>query len=134
MTEIFANPENFTPEKLEGLIHETLKFFNDLRTQLASPDEKVREEAMKAANALKTQLEEQAATLCQSVGMDPEMLATYINTPNHFSTDEWQAIEKAKDELNEYQKEIATASKDRAAEPQTKSSKKKPDVNERLMG
>jgi hypothetical protein len=104
---LFGEPGQFTPENMESLIRETVEFFNELKTKLQSPDEKVREEATQVASALKTKLEEQAVALCESLGMDPKVLEAYINTPANFSTEEWQAMEKAKAELQNY-KEAAS--------------------------
>ena len=126
--EIFGNPEKFTPENLEALINETLKFFNDLRQKLESPDAKVREDALAVATELKTKLEEQAAALCQSVGLDQQALESFISNPTHFSPEEWKAMEKAKTELSGYQEEIA---KTEASAPKKPKKKK---VTERLMG
>lgn len=107
MAKVFKTPEQFSLENIEGLVHETLKFFSELKTKLESPNEKVREEAMNTAMALKTQLEEQALALCDSIGMDPQSLEKFINTSANFSSEEWQIMEKAKNELAGYQNEIA---------------------------
>jgi hypothetical protein len=133
MEELFSHPENLTPENMEGLIHETLKFLNNLREKIESPDEKVREAALREASDLKTKLEEQAARLCETVGMDPQALETYINTPAHFSPEEWQSMEKAKTELDGYQEEIAKT--ESVPAKSKRSSKKKPkSVKEWIVG
>jgi hypothetical protein len=105
--ELFGNPEKFTPENLESIIHETVTFFNELKANVESPDNKVREEALKLAASLQTKLEEQALALCEAVGMDPKAIESYINTPSHFSPDEWVAMEKAKAELEGYKNAVS---------------------------
>jgi hypothetical protein len=127
--EIFGHPERFTPENMESLVHETLKFFSDLRLKLESKDEKEREEGIAIASALKTKLEEQAANLCQSVGMDPHALEAYINDPSNFTEQQVQAMNKAKADLEDYKKEIAKDSGSTVKAP-----KKKKIVHERFMG
>jgi hypothetical protein len=134
--ELFGNPEQFTPGNMESLIHETVKFFNDLKTQLESPDEKVREEALKVASQLKTKLEEQALALCESIGMDPAALESYINTPANFSNDEWQAMEKAKGEIDNYKQAVVKMEKgEKSPAAKAHSQKKKPKaVKEWIVG
>ncbi|MBF8263140.1 MAG: hypothetical protein HW387_805 [Parachlamydiales bacterium] len=105
--ELFENPDQFSPENMEKLVNETVTFFNDMKIKLESPDQKVREEALNVASQLKAKLEEQAKTLCKSIGMDPAALESYINTPNNFSTDEWQAMENAKTEIANYKASLA---------------------------
>ena len=128
--EIFGNPEKFSPEKMEGLIHETLRFFNTLRQKLESPNEKEREEALNIANTLKTKLEEQALALCQTAGMDPKTLENYINEPANFSSAEWQAMSQAKANLNDYKEEITKTESPSLAKPV----KKKKNITNRLIG
>lgn len=99
---LFGSPDQFSPENMETLVHETIQFFNELKTKLESSDEKVREEALQTASLLKTKLEEQALKLCESIGMDPQSLESYISSPANFSSEEWQAMEKAKSEIKNY--------------------------------
>jgi hypothetical protein len=129
--EIFGDPEKFSPEKIESLIHDTLKFFNELRQKLESSNEKDREEALNIANSLKAKLEEQAQALCQSVGMDPKTLENYINDPANFSSAQWQAMSQAKTNLSDYKEEIA---KTQSASTVIKAPKKKKNINNRLIG
>lgn len=131
--ELFGHPEKFTPENMESLVHETLKFFNDLKEQLTSSDEKVRNEALKLAAEIKSKLEEQALALCESLGMDPQALEAYVSTPANFSTDEWQSIAKAKTELQNYKEAVQQFEKGET--PVKKALKKKPKaVKEWLVG
>ncbi len=134
--ELFGHPEQFTPENMENLIHETVKFFNELKTKIDSSDAKVREEALQVASSLKTKLEEQALALCESIGMNPQTLEAYINTPTNFSVEEWQAMEKAKTELENY-KQAVTKMETGEQSPAAKkaASRKKPKaVKEWLVG
>ena len=104
--ELFENPEQFTPENIGGMVQEMTQFFGDLKAKLASPDVKEREEAQKIAGELKAKLEDQVMKLCETLGMDPEVIAQYINTPTNFTSEEWQAMEKAKTELESYKESL----------------------------
>jgi hypothetical protein len=128
INDIFGHPEKITPANMENLIHETLAFFNDLRLQLLSTDEKEREEAMNIAMALKNKLEEQAQALCQSIGIDQKALAGFVNDRSHFSDDEWQSMERAKSEMENFQKELGLG-----APSTTPARRKSKAVKERLM-
>jgi len=108
---LFTEAGDFSPENVGNLIQETLQFFNVLKEKLESKDEAERAEALELAGALKTRLEQQAASLCESIGVDPNELDTYINDPENFSPEAWEVIEKAKVGLQSY-KETAPASKD----------------------
>ena len=100
--EIFRDPEQFSQENVQKLVQETLQFFGDLKLKLQSNDEKVRTEALETASILKLKLEEQAMALCKSIGMDPKSLENYIGNPSHFTSEEWNSIERTKTEMDEF--------------------------------
>jgi hypothetical protein len=104
--EIFGDPEKFSPENMQHLLHETLEFFGDLKFKLESKDEKVRNDALESAAVLKTKLEEQALELCKSIGMDPNTLENYLNDPSHFTPEELGAIENTKAEMDAFKAEL----------------------------
>jgi len=104
--ELFEHPDHFTPENIGGMVQEMTQFFGDLKAKLTSSDTKEREEAQKLADELKTKLEEQVVKLCESLGIDPQVIAQYINTSANFSPEEWQAMEKAKTELEQYKESL----------------------------
>jgi hypothetical protein len=127
--ELFKNPARFSPENMESLINETLKFFGELRKRLESPDAKVREEALNEASALKAKLEEQALALCKQAGLDPQAMEAYVKNPINFSSEEWDAMEKAKTDIASYQQELGIAAP--AVKPEKKKAKKI--IRERLL-
>lgn len=107
LDEILRDPNQLSPENMERLVQETFSFFNDLKSKLESTDGKVREEALNAAASLKDKLEEQAQILCESVGMSPETLENYINDSSHFNEEEWNAIQKTKEDISHFQDELS---------------------------
>lgn len=121
LEKLLTNPEQVTPENMESLIQETIKILGELKGKIESTDPKEKEEARQFAADLKTKLEERALRMCESLGMDPEELKSYINTPVHFSPEEWQAMEKAKEELENYKEEVLKMQSN-----SSKSNKKKP--------
>jgi hypothetical protein len=89
----------FTPEKLQGLIQETLKAFQVLHTKIKSQDPKERQEGLKMALELKRALEAQSENLCRSAGMSPTQLAAFVENSENFSQEEWDTLGIAKKEL-----------------------------------
>ncbi len=125
LKETLGNLENFSPEKLQGIIQETLKTFQELQEKLQSPDPRVREKAMDTALVLKTSLEEQTASLCHSMGMSPTELSRFVENPANFSQTEWEALGSAKADLDTFKQTLAPSGD--AAVP----SKKKKKVGEK---
>jgi hypothetical protein len=131
--ELFKNPGQFTPENMGGMIQEMTQFFGDLKAKLTSSDVKDREEAQKIADELKAKLEEQVIKLCETLGMDPQVIAQYINTPSNFSPEEWQAMEKAKTELESYKESLMKMNSGEAV-PRKRNKTKPKSVKEWIVG
>jgi hypothetical protein len=105
INELFSNPESLRPEMLNSLVLDLFALFNELKTKMASEDEQERSEAVLAANELKTKLEDQAYQLCLSAGIDTTALEEYMNNPSHFSKEEWNAMNAARDTFKELSKQ-----------------------------
>lgn len=104
--DVLGNLEQFSPEKLQALIQDTLKVFQDLQQRINSSNPEDREEALGAALELKNALETQAAALAQSVGMDPNQLEKFIENPSNFSKEEWEAMGSARQDLTDFQQHL----------------------------
>jgi len=104
--DLFSNFKDLTPESVEQIVGETLKVFTDIMGKLNSPDEKERSEALAIATELRDTLEGQAKEAMKAAGMDEEELSAFLNNPQHFSSEEWQTLQNAKDDMNSYQKEL----------------------------
>jgi hypothetical protein len=104
--EIFSDLNNLSPEKLETLVHESLKFFDDLKVALDSPNEEEKKEALKIAQQLQKKLEEQAEKAYKASGMTKEQISAFMENPANFSQEEWAAFQSAKTELFDFQKDI----------------------------
>lgn len=106
LTKMFENFDQVTPDKMESLVNESIKTFESIIANLDSPDEEERNKAMKAAEELRVALEDQAKNALKKAGMDEETVNKYINSSENFLENEWKAIEHAKDEIEDYQKEL----------------------------
>ena len=104
--DLFSNFEEITPESVEKIVGETMKAFSEIMTKLNSTDEKERADALKMATDLRDTLESQAKDAMKSVGMDEEELNAFLNNPQNFSSEEWQSLQSAKNEMDSYQNDL----------------------------
>ena len=104
--ETFSDLQNISVEKFQGLIQETMKVFTALQEKMKSEDPKEREEAMQAALSLRETLQQQAESICKKLGMNPEQLTSFAETPANFSDDEWKDLSEAKQDLDAFKKQF----------------------------
>ena len=109
LEETFGNLENFSPEKLEGLLTETMQLFRYIQGKMESENPEDREEAAQIALELKEALEAQAMSLCEKIGMDPAQLASFAENHSNFTPEESLAIQKVSEELTQFRQEIGGA-------------------------
>ncbi len=124
--EIFSDINNMNAEKLETLVHESLKFFDDLKNALESSNEEEKKEAMKIAQDLQKKLEEQAEKAFKASGMTKEQISAFTSDPKNFSKEEWESFKHAKNELFEFQKDVLKNAHMRTGEEGEKVLAKKP--------
>lgn len=119
----FGNLENFAPEKLEGLLSETMQLFRYIQGKMESENPEDREEAAQIALELKEALEAQAMSLCEKIGMDSAQLAAFAENYSNFTPEESLAIQKVSEELAQFRQEIGSVPA--SAEAPKKKKKKK---------
>ncbi len=107
LKETFNDLNSLTPEKLTGLVDETMKYFQDLQGKITSKEPGVREEALKESMALRETLEKQMVELCESTGLDPAQLAAYAEDTANMSPQDQAMIANVKDKLKGLQPEKA---------------------------
>lgn len=106
LEDTFGNLENFAPEKLDGLLAETMQLFRYIQGKMESSDPSDREEAAQVALELKEALEKQALSLCEAIGMDPAQLTAFAENHSNFTPEESLAIKRVAEELNQFKQEI----------------------------
>jgi|SRR5579872_3932896 len=109
--EAFSDLQNLSPDKLQGLIQETMKVLMALQQKAKSENAAERDEAIKAAFSLKETLQAQAEAVCKKLGMDPSQLALFAETASNFSGEEWDQLSGVKKDLEDFKKEFAPQSK-----------------------
>lgn len=108
---IFSDVDNFTPENMESLVDESLKMFKDLQEKLESGDPKVQEKALETTIELKRRLEDQAKSIYETTKMNEKQLDEFMKNPQNFDKKEWASLEKAQEDLKDYQKELRKTGK-----------------------
>ena len=106
LDELFGGSEPPSMQKLELLISETLKFFEYIRSQMQSPNEDDRKEAMELAQVLQQKLEGLADKSLVSSGMSREQLYSFLGNSKNFSGDEWKKFKAAEKEIEDYRKDV----------------------------
>jgi hypothetical protein len=104
--ELFKDLNTFSPDKIENLVHESLKLFEYLRDKLQSTDPQEREKAMVLAQELQKKLEEQAEKALKETGMDRAQLEQFLASQSNFAPEEWNVLEKTQQELSAYQADL----------------------------
>jgi len=126
---MFDNIEDLTPEKLQGVVHESIKVFEEIIGKLNSPNEEERQKAMKCAAELRDLLQEQARAAMQKSGLSQEQVSKMLHDPSNFSPEEWKAFQGAKDELTTYEKELKDKGLLDSKHSHSKGKKKHPSKN-----
>ncbi len=96
---------DISPENLEGVIHNSLKLFHEVLQKLQSEDPKEKEKALEMAESLRKSLQEQSEKAMEAVAMSAKELEAFTNNPDNFSQEEWEALQEAKKNLTDFQKD-----------------------------
>ena len=104
LQETFGDLQNLTPEKLQGLVQETVKVFTLLQENMKSADPKVKAEAMDQALNLRDTLQTQANTICKQLGMVPSQLASLAES-SLSQSGEWSPL---KQDLDSFRQQFAS--------------------------
>lgn len=102
----FSDLKNLSPQRMQELIQDTMKVFQELQEKMASSDPKVKEEAIASAQELKEAFELQAQSLYQAVNLNPDELADFIEDAENFSAEEWSAVGAVKQDLDTFKKQF----------------------------
>ena len=94
--ELCKGLEDFSPEKLETIVNESLSTFENIMTRMLSSNLDEREQALEEANALKETLEKEATKAMAQTGLTEKQLDEFISDPNNFSPEECQRCKKQK--------------------------------------
>lgn len=117
---------------LDQTVHELIRFFISIKERIASSDENERAQALKDLDLLQEQLDEQAQAAAKQSGYSQEELKDFMRDRKNFSESEWQTLEKARQEMQDYEKELKKPTK--PAKSAKKPAKKKPPRSKWISG
>lgn len=118
--ETFGDLDNLTPEAVHNLIQDALQTFIALGQKSQSTDPKERDEALKIALSLKETLETQTEELAKASGIDSESLTQLAENEALFTSETWNELKDAKQELEALRHNLASSSKKTASHPKKK--------------
>jgi hypothetical protein len=98
----FKNPTALTMAQMEEFVHETLKFFDQLRTILETGTEEEKQEALKDSQELQEKLQVYAQKAYEKTGMSPEDIKNFLAKGSNFPAADWQHLQNAQKELSEH--------------------------------
>jgi hypothetical protein len=101
--DLFKNLDNLSMDKVESLVHESLKFFEHLKEKLQSPNEEERKEAQRLAEEVQKNLQAQAEKAYEATGLSRHELDNFLGSSANFSSEEWGVLQRTQKELSEYQ-------------------------------
>ena len=110
LCELLDHPESLSVDKINVLISNSLKVFNEFVEVSKSGDEAKKEEALKQLLSFKEKLEDTAKKTLEKTGMNQEQLMAMINNPATFSAENQNLIKDIQQSLNEFNKEISASS------------------------
>lgn len=103
MDDFFNDPHSLNMEKMEQFVHETLRFFDQLRTTLTTGTEEEKKEALKEAQEMQAKLQEVAKKAYDKLGMKPEEVEKLL-AQGHFPKEQMKHFKNAQEEIAEYRK------------------------------
>ncbi len=106
LEELFKNISHLSPEQVEDVVHQFVKVFEQLVTQMQTGSEKDKEEAFAQAESLRNTLEAQAEKILEQSGFSYKEIQEYASNKENFSEEEWKSMQAAKKELEEYQNHL----------------------------
>lgn len=95
LQELTENPKSVSAEKLQALTRASLEFFDQMQKQIHSKNPQEQAAAKEVLADLKNALEEQAQTLCKSLGVDPSQFNQLAEEPGALSSEEAEMVYSA---------------------------------------
>ena len=81
---------------MEEFVHETLKFFDQLRITLETGAEEEKKEALKDSEELQGKLQLYAQKAYEKIGISPEDVKNFLAKGSNFSGADWRHLQMLK--------------------------------------
>jgi hypothetical protein len=108
LDQLYDNKSSLNIQQLEGLVRETLSFFELLRFRIESPESTfaLKEEALDLGSQVQHKLEDLANKSLEESGLTKEQLDQILSNPRNFEPSDWEIYIKADEEIANYQKSL----------------------------
>ncbi len=103
LEKILAKSNSLTIGELEPFVHETLKFFEDLKHIIETGSEKEQKEAMAIAAEVQQKFQALGDKIYKKMGLNPDQMAGLMQ-PGNFASDDWKVYQNVQKEIEDYKK------------------------------
>lgn len=98
------------PVNISAVFQQSLRFFEELKGQLASGSTEDKQEAIDLMRQMYEQMIGDTKKIVEKSGLSEEQLAAFAENPANFSKEEWKAIQASKEQIQEVGENLSKAS------------------------
>ena len=106
LDEFFKNPATLSMAQMEEFIHETIKFFDHVRTIMETGSEEEKKAAIKESQELQEKLQKYSKQAYEKTGMSEEEVKKFLEKGNFPATD-FRLFKNAQKEIDEFREKKA---------------------------
>jgi len=103
---------NLSPEDREkhvqDIFEDSVAFFEHFKHVIETGTPEQKKEAIEKVTTMKNRIAAETQKVCEKTGMSEEELSKYARSPENFTSEQWETMEKSKEELD---KEVADLKK-----------------------
>ncbi|HEY5236440.1 MAG TPA: hypothetical protein VIJ14_09700 [Rhabdochlamydiaceae bacterium] len=101
LEDFFKNPTALSMPQMEEFIHETIKFFDHVRTTMETGTEEEKKEAIKESQELQEKLQKYSKQAYEKTGMSEEEVKKLLEKGN-FPASDFRLYKNAQREIDEF--------------------------------
>jgi hypothetical protein len=110
LDEFFKNPTALNMAQMEEFIHETIKFFDHIRTTMETGTEEEKKEAIKESQELQEKLQRYSKKAYERTGMSEEEIKKFLEKGN-FPAADFRLYKNAEREIDEFREKSSSKPK-----------------------
>jgi|GEM_PF-1360417 len=110
LDEFFKNPKALTMAQMEGFVHETIKFFEQIRTTMETGTEEEKTLAIKESQELQEKLQLYSKQAIAKTGMSEEEVKNML-AKGDFAAMDMKHFKNAEREIDDYKNKVASKPK-----------------------
>ncbi len=112
-------------ERIQELFDDSCAYFERFKHVIKEGSAEQKKEAIERVVILRNRIEEEAKQIFAKTGMSEQELTEFANNPKNFSASQWEAMEKARQQLKEGVEGAPKMPKKRSNQEQKQKVKKK---------